>query len=198
LQNNQGSTDVASLSAAANYWANYLPPSIGRDEEVRQLYDLISSSERRPPNDTTHVVTVLGRPNDIGKDYFVVAKVCSQLLLYGLDTLDDGAESVREFSQSLLSVLRPKSQKIAHPNSCIVVVTTEESVATYWTTEATPVAVYNMKPIAHESSQLRTAGLFTLFVCTYLRNTRSVSKLQLARSSLWIIVCLKSNLFNVL
>jgi hypothetical protein len=73
LQNNQGST-------AANYWANYLPPIIGRDEDVRQLYDLICSSERRPTNDT-HVVTVLGPPN-IGKDAVdVVSKVCSQLVL---------------------------------------------------------------------------------------------------------------------
>jgi hypothetical protein len=64
---------VVSLSAAANYWYYYLPPIIGRDDDVRQLSKLISSQERRP----TNVVTVLGAPN-IGKDAVdVVSKVCS-------------------------------------------------------------------------------------------------------------------------
>jgi hypothetical protein len=199
---NHSSTDVASLSAAANYWYS-LAPIIWRDEDVRQLYDLISSSERRPPNDT-HVVTVLGRPN-IGKDAVdVVSKVCSQLVLssnwsipsfelYGwVNVSNSNPFDVRGLSRWLLSVLRPKSSPYSrdpvgecsrllserrclvvinglkrtedcseleragliykHPNSCIVVVTTEESVATYWTTEATPAAVHNKKPIAHESS----------------------------------------------
>lgn len=213
LQNNQGSTDLVSLSAAANYWY-YLAPIIGCDEDVRQLSDLISSSsssERCPPNHhTPRVVTVLGPPN-IGK-VAVIAKVCSQLLLRIRSSTSNRRSPPFElyawvevsnpfhvwwFAQSLLSHLQPNSPYSADPigacsrllsehrclvvidglqrteeclelasflgearprppmfASCILVLTTEKSVATFWT-EAMSAAVCNIViPIAADDQSI--------------------------------------------
>lgn len=196
--------DVVFLSAVTNYWYYYVPPIIGRDEEVRQLYDLISSSCL--PNYDTHVVTVLGPPN-VRKDA-VVAKVCSQLVLsssinrstplfelYGWVNVSRRYFNVQRFSRSLLSVLRPKPKSpyhstdpvqecsrllskrrclvvinglqrtqdcselanagliYKHPNSCIVVVTNDEGVATFWRPAATAAPVCKIKSIEFSGGQ---------------------------------------------
>lgn len=183
------------IDNSVEYWYQYC--LTGRDEELCQLHDMISSRGYQNKGSTC-VLTVWGPPG-VGK-YPLVAKVYSHYMLaadrsrfkfYGWVDVSSNSNplSLEGFCQSLLWYMQPQLEFLfhttedpiqdcinlltkycclivieglqsledcwvlidarlvyGHPNSCIILITGEESVATFWK-ETTPYAVFDVKPL---------------------------------------------------